>query len=162
MSAIRASSLPAWGVRVEIGDAQTYISWPCSSLPAWGVRVEIWARRSASPHTASLPAWGVRVEIRRGCQSTRYRYRHSPHGECGLKYAGEVGIEILNGGHSPHGKCGLKSSVRVARFNVVESLPAWGVRVEIPPRSPKTSSTWSLPAWGVRVETVRVGWQAER
>ena len=32
------------------------------------------------------------------------------------------------------------------------SLPAWGVRVEIPAWFDRSISDWSLPAWGVRVE----------
>ena len=34
------------------------------SLPAWGVRVEIGPARARVRRDGSLPAWGVRVEIR--------------------------------------------------------------------------------------------------
>ena len=33
--------------------------------------------------------------------------------------------------HSPHGECGLKSVLDWEGDQTVESLPAWGVRVEI-------------------------------
>ena len=34
--------------------------------------------------------------------------------------------------HSPHGECGLKLSDVVSVVAIAGSLPAWGVRVEIP------------------------------
>ena len=36
----QAESLPAWGVRVEIGSLSQGLGW-LKSLPAWGVRVEM-------------------------------------------------------------------------------------------------------------------------
>ena len=82
------------------------------------------------PHlSASLPAWGVRVEI--PCRSRRFArtLRHSPHGECGLKY-----------------------TMHIILAAYIVSLPAWGVRVEMQPPNVRAAGTWSLPAWGVRVE----------
>ena len=55
-------SLPAWGVRVEIG-APFITPELLKSLPAWGVRVEINLVAIVLPLSKSLPAWGVRVEI---------------------------------------------------------------------------------------------------
>ena len=40
------------------------------SLPAWGVRVEIGQMKRIGVGVESLPAWGVRVEIRRAAGSS--------------------------------------------------------------------------------------------
>ena len=124
------TSLPAWGVRVEIGSGTGIAAAP-SSLPVWGVRVEIWPGSSAMAAPQSLPAWGVRVEIlnastrRSGsyrslpawgvrveilfvCRGISSSWCHSPHGECGLKFAHDV-VDYRFLRHSPHGECGLKS-----------------------------------------------------
>ena len=52
-----AMSLPAWGVRVEIG---TSVKWRCPpwSLPAWGVRVEIDPKRIAKGLAVVTPRMG--------------------------------------------------------------------------------------------------------
>ena len=55
------------------------------SLPAWGVRVEIDLARDDARTVGSLPAWGVRVEILRFRLAAIPSPGHSPHGECGLK-----------------------------------------------------------------------------
>ena len=120
------------------------------SLPAWGVRVEILQSDRYFHFVVSLPAWGVRVEISRR-DSPEWIPRHSPHGECGLKYtpfdrkpvdrtslpAWGVRVEIGSG-------TGIAAAP--------SSLPVWGVRVEIWPGSSAMAAPQSLPAWGVRVE----------
>ena len=64
--------------------------------------------------------------------------------------------EVLDGyseGHSPHGECGLKSTRIIDSLLQVESLPAWGVWIEIGGVTTSTSGwTTSLPAWGVWIE----------
>ena len=57
------SSLPAWGVWIEISPL-SYVTPPELSLPAWGVWIEMGAtivRTNSAPR--SLPAWGVWIEI---------------------------------------------------------------------------------------------------
>ena len=56
--------------------------------------------------------------------------RHSPQGECGLKYYTSVGSDDSRG-HSPQGECGLKSAILSYQYWARSSLPARGVRVEI-------------------------------
>ena len=122
-------SLPAWGVRVEIWTRLRRLP-PTRSLPAWGVRVEIRnSLISLAMSLRSLPAWGVRVEMRRSLRCAATTRRHSPHGECGLKY-----------------------QARLRKVRSPWSLPAWGVRVEINRQSCERAPQESLPAWGVRVE----------
>ena len=57
--------------------------------------------------------------------------------------------------HSPHGECGLKYPDRPDHHERDGSLPAWGVRVEIKTFVPVGVEITSLPAWGVRVEIRR-------
>ncbi len=170
-------SLPAWGVRVEIRPGCPRIRAP-ASLPAWGVRVEISPSKTRRCSMRSLPAWGVRVEIRPGCPRIRAPARHSPHGECGLKYDHAL-LQPDVFGHSPHGECGLKYLLPLTRDIIAMSLPAWGVRVEIGKSDSSGSYDnshsphgecglkyvcskvdarvfLSLPAWGVRVEIGRL------
>ena len=56
-------------------------------------------------------------------------------------------------GHSPHGECGLKSGADLRKHVPVQSLPAWGVWIEILCRG-YDGRCWlrSLPAWGVWIE----------
>ena len=125
----RRKSLPAWGVRVEMlsSSASPPSQW---SLPAWGVRVEMASSATQRLMATSLPAWGVRVEICFGSTSSSRGRGHSPHGECGLKFARQAdrrrGLR-----HSPHGECGLKLVIDDLGKDAPTSLPAWGVRVEI-------------------------------
>ena len=58
-------------------------------------------------------------------------------------------------GHSPHGECGLKFAQAELRVHLLRSLPAWGVRVEIWTLATVEGLEASLPAWGVRVEITR-------
>ena len=194
------TSLPAWGVRVEIQatglpsrDRRHSPHGECglkSAALAWIIAT--WARHSPhgecglksrsfapiairprhSPHgecglkfgksgtleaaEASLPAWGVRVEMSSSSRSGASRPRHSPHGECGLKSDRTTRQARCGAHHSPHGECGLKFADVLDGYNRThESLPAWGVRVEIASFRSSRSSSWSLPAWGVRVEIKR-------
>ena len=80
---------------------------PGKSLPARGVWIEIYASLHDSAFTKSLPARGVWIEIWR---NTKWSIcpRHSPQGECGLKYAVQWRSENAGG-----------------------SLPARGVWIEI-------------------------------
>ena len=82
-----------------------------TSLPAWGVRVEIHPSNSVPFVAPSLPAWGVRVEMTTAERIARYMRGHSPHGECGLKFAERLVLPSVLPSHSPHGECGLKSIV---------------------------------------------------
>ena len=84
-------------------------------------------------------------------------------------------MDIISNGRSPHGECGLKYFFCHFFSAIEQSLPAWGVWIEIPGikqsvkinlrRSPhgecglKSTSrhilkpkVWSLPAWGVWIE----------
>ena len=123
------TSLPAWGVRVEIYSRRNE-NGISSSLPAWGVRVEIRRPPTLTTSSASLPAWGVRVEIADEGKGDQEGQRHSPHGECGLKCTSSTTAR-KSWCHSPHGECGLKSRRAPRDVRTFESLPAWGVRVEI-------------------------------
>ena len=59
-------------------------------------------------------------------------------------------------GHSPHGECGLKFTEFSLPAGVAESLPAWGVWIEILAILPTLyNQTLSLPAWGVWIEISR-------
>ena len=64
------------------------------SLPARGVWVEILLhRRSQRMRPQSLPARGVWVEITSQVPRRPLPARHSPHGECGLKF---VRVRVLD------------------------------------------------------------------
>ena len=56
----------------------------------------------------SLPSWGVWIEIRMFVLDRLNRPRHSPHGECGLKYV-----------------------MTSLTYQSKKSLPSWGVWIEI-------------------------------
>ena len=56
-----------------------------SSLPAWGVWIEIVGSGAKDDIAMSLPAWGVWIEIVDVSHDIARRRGHSPHGECGLK-----------------------------------------------------------------------------
>ena len=60
------------------------------------------------------------------------------------------------GRHSPQGECGLKYVVLEKQRRTCESLPARGVRVEITSQVPRRPLPASLPARGVRVEIRRL------
>ena len=51
------TSLPAWGVRVEIEEFRPYRD-PSASLPAWGVRVEIVNYEEKIPWDMVTPRMG--------------------------------------------------------------------------------------------------------
>ena len=58
------TSLPAWGVWIEIVGGFEAEADGAKSLPAWGVWIEISAwRAERSRAQRSLPAWGVWIEI---------------------------------------------------------------------------------------------------
>ncbi len=141
-------SLPAWGVWIEIMDPVRHsynldghsphgecglksASVPDQapgfpSLPAWGVWIEIDQRADCSdPRSWSLPAWGVWIEIRLASWIRYLTWRHSPHGECGLKYRGHQGRNGENR-HSPHGECGLKSLLVAAPLYPAVVTPRMG------------------------------------
>ncbi len=75
--------------------------------------------------TVSLPARGVWIEII-GMNSMEWRtVRHSPQGECGLKYAkDEHGRYKLC--HSPQGECGLKFQTEDCPVNLDDVTPRKG------------------------------------
>ena len=78
------------------------------SLPARGVWIEMLDVLDDLVPVRSLPARGVWIEIRRSWSNRCRRPRHSPQGECGLKY--DVACDPL--------RC-------------LVSLPARGVWIEI-------------------------------
>ena len=53
---------------------------------------------------------------------------------------------------SPHGECGLKYRNGVRPWLFRESLPAWGVWIEICGSPHHFHGRRSLPAWGVWIE----------
>ena len=124
----------------------------------------------------SLPAWGVWIEIDLLEYCRIERFGRSPHGECGLKCRGNQ-RGLRRTGRSPHGECGLKFMISSSTARSKQSLPAWGVWIEIfypllthtrpASRSPhgecglkygykgnQSLVETSLPAWGVWIEIV--------
>ena len=59
---VRLSSLPAWGVWIEMFEElnEQYVG---LSLPAWGVWIEMPQPLYSGRISSSLPAWGVWIEI---------------------------------------------------------------------------------------------------
>ena len=78
-------SLPARGVWVEIQDIGNKAVQE-ASLPARGVWVEIASTAEPPGRPGSLPARGVWVEIYLKRGPGLFIHRHSPRGECGLKF----------------------------------------------------------------------------
>ena len=82
-------------------------------------------------------------------------FRHSPQGECGLKYTALESAFAQEFGHSPQGECGLKSIRRYNTYDHGLSLPARGVWIEIWSVGHPADQDGSLPARGVWIEMIR-------
>ena len=95
-----------------------------------GVWIEIKKLGSTYYHNRwSLPMRGVWIEIKATCRWFAAT-RHSPCGECGLKFGDSVKASGLTG-HSPCGECGLKLLPVARRVQQNWSLPMRGVWIEI-------------------------------
>ena len=91
---------------------------------------------------------GLKFQGRREGRRAR---RHSPHGECGLKYVLQQ-HEHVCARHSPHGECGLKFPRPRPRLNAGGHSPHGECGLKCPQRDTRPRPSASLPAWGVRVE----------
>ena len=124
-------SLPAWGVWIEMQRACTEPCFHAASLPAWGVWIEIGWICSTRAAQKSLPAWGVWIEMFCAILENGLLFCRSPHGECGLKFQHRGFVQAFHVGRSPHGECGLKFIDLANTVDSLQSLPAWGVWIEI-------------------------------